>query len=117
MSRSSASVMRRAGIFAAVCAKLPPWSLNPPPTITKYLRAAPDPAHASLEPDRRDVVLAAPVRTSTDLDARSVCRRDEIRPRPQVILEQTSEPSRLSDGQAARFGTRATGHIGNRRRF
>ena len=82
--------MRRAGIFAAVRAKLAPCSVAPPPTITKYCGTArdADAAHAALEADRRDVVLAAAVRAAADLDARAVGRGDEIGPRAQVILEQ-----------------------------
>ena len=41
----------------------------------------------------------------------------EIGPRPQVILEQPAEAARLRDGQAARLGARAAGHVGHRRRF
>ena len=43
----------------------------PPPTITKYCGTAFEPTrrHASLEADRRDVMLAAAVRAPADLDA------------------------------------------------
>ena len=73
-----------------------------------------DPANAALESDRRDVMLAAAVRASADLDARPIGRRDQIGTRAQVVFEQTAQAARLRHREPARLGARAAGDVGNR---
>ena len=73
-----------------------------------------EPPHAALEPDRRDVMLAAAVRAAADLDARAVGRGDEIGTRAQVIFEQPAEAARLRHRQPARLRARAAGDVGDR---
>ena len=76
ISRSTASGMRRAGIFAASRAKLRAVAVVAAADHHEILRhrLRSDPADAALEPERRDVMLAAAVRAAADFDARAVGR-------------------------------------------
>ena len=106
--------IRRAGIFAAVLAKLRAAGsvVRRPPSRSMRHRLAADPTDAALEADRRDMVLAAAVRAAADLDVRAVGGGNEIGPRAQVIFEQPAQAARLRDGQPARFRAGAAGDIG-----
>jgi hypothetical protein len=69
----------------------------------EVLRDSPgsQPPDAALKPDRRDVMLTAPIRAATDLDVGAISSRHELRMASQMLLEHPAEPSRLGDGQAA----------------
>jgi hypothetical protein len=70
--RSTVWGIRRAGIFAATPAERGAALERPAADHDEVLRhgARPEPPHAALEADGRDVVQAAAVRATADLDAR-----------------------------------------------
>jgi hypothetical protein len=73
-----------------------------------------DPADAALEADRRDVMLAAPIRAAADLDPRPIGRRDQVGASAEMVFEQTAQAARLCHRKPARFGAGAAGDVGNR---
>ena len=62
-------------------------------------------------------MLPAAIRAPADLDARAVGLRNQIRPRTQLILEQSPQPPRLRHRQPARLGARAADDIRDGARF
>src|SRR4029453_1028654 len=78
---------------------------RPPTYHHEVLRncARSDAAHAPLKTDRRDVMLAAAIRTPADLDLRSVGSRHDVGPRAEMIFEQATETARLRHGEPARL--------------
>ena len=89
---------------------------TPPPTITKYCGTAlaVELAHAALEAEAGDVVLAAAVRAAADLDVevRGASTRPGRARRCSWI--RRAEPARLRDREAAGLGPGAARDVGDR---
>ncbi len=102
--------MRRAGILAAVRAKLAPCSVVPPPTITKYCGTARPPTRRTLpwNPIVATWCWPQPFGQPLILMRARIRGGDEIGTRAQVVLEQPAQTARLRDGEPARLGARGS---------
>src|SRR6185295_16128863 len=73
-------------------------------------------AHAALEAEAGDVVLAASVRAAADLDVEAGGGGDEIGPFAERVAEEPAQAAGLGDGEPAGLGPRTARAVGERAR-